>query len=178
MPFIKKLMNWKRSNKMQQLYQIANEYTEAFNKLEELDFDQQTIEDSLSLIKTDFDSKAINVGSFIKNLESNIKAMRDAESSIANRRKILQNKIDSIKEYLKTNMEKCGIKHIHSPYFDIKLKKCPDSVKITNEDTIPFEYKRLITEIKPDKDAIKKAIKECITIEGCSLVQNNRVEIK
>lgn len=161
---------------MQQLYQIADDYQEAFNKLEELDFDQQTIEDSLSLIKTDFDSKAINVGSFVKNLESNIKAMRDAESSIANRRKILQNKIDSIKEYLKTNMEKCGIKHIHSPYFDIKIKKNPESVKIEDAIIIPSIYKEEIIRIQ--KNLIKEDLKNGKIINGCSLVQNNRVEIK
>jgi hypothetical protein len=163
---------------MQQLYQIADDYQEAFNKLEELDFDQQTIEDSLSLIKTDFDSKAINVGSFVKNLESNIKAMRDAESSIANRRKILQNKIDSIKEYLKTNMEKCGITHIHSPYFDIKLKKNPQSLQLLNEVNIPMEYFEKVTITHLDKAKIKEDLKQGIKINGCSLVQNNRVEIK
>lgn len=159
---------------MQQLYKIADEYTEAFNRLEEMDFDEQTIEDSLALVKDEFNNKAINIGSFIKNIESNIKAMKEAESSIADRRKALQNKIDSIKEYLKVNMEKCNITHIHSPYFDIKLKKNPAALYITNEKLIDKKYFDTIPATKVlNKEKLKNELKSKQAIDVWNFLKKN-----
>lgn len=155
----------------QSLYTIGNEYQEAFNKLEELDFDQQTIEDSLSLIKTDFNSKAINVSNYIKNLENKITEMKEAEDSIAGRRKILQNRIKRIRDYLRTNMEKCGINDIYSPYFDIKLEKNSYALKIETEQDIPAKYFHRKITLIPSKISIKADLKKGINVPGCSLIR-------
>jgi len=159
------------------LYEISNQYQKAFDKLQEMEFDEQTIADSLSLITDDFDKKAINIASYVKNLEADIEAMKNAEKEINARRKLLGNKYDNMRGYLKTHMEKCGGKPIHSPYFDITIKKCPPSVKIDDETKLPDEYIRIKKE--PAKDLIKEALNNNIIIEGCSLVKDNtRLEIK
>jgi len=131
-----------------QLYEISNQYQKAFDEMQELDFDEQTVSDSLSLITDDFNTKAINVSSFIKNLEADTKAMKEAEEAICARRKAIENKVNNIKEYLRSNMEACGITHIHHPLFDIKLKKCPQALIVTNEKSIPSEYFDTIPETK------------------------------
>jgi len=150
-----------------QLYEISNQYQTAFNQMQELDFDEQTISDSLSLITDDFNNKAINVSSFIKNLEADTKAMKEAEEAIYNRRKAIENKVNNIKEYLITNMEACGITHIHHPQFDIKLKKNPQSLIITNEKLIPSEYFDTIPETKVlNKTKLKNDLKSGVVIDA------------
>ena len=162
-----------------QLYEISNQYQEAFNQLQEMELDEQTISDSLSLIQDDFDSKAVNVAGFIKNLEVDIKAMKEAEEAIYARRKAVEDKIYNIKEYLKSNMERCGSTYIHHPQFDIKLKKCPPSIEVLNEEIIPKEYLRKIISAVPDKNRIKEAFAGGIQVLGC-LFRNDktRLEIK
>ena len=161
-----------------QLYEISNQYQEAFNQLQEMELDEQTISDSLSLIQDDFDSKAINVASFIKNLEVDIKAMKEAEEAIYARRKAAENKIDNIKEYLKSNMERCGSTYIHHTQFDIKIKKCPHYLEVLNEVNVPSNYFNTVTVTNLDKVRLKEDIKNGANVEGCSLIQKNRLEIK
>lgn len=158
------------------LYAISAEYQKVFAELSEMDLDEQTISDSLSLIKDDFDNKAINISSLIKNTESQVNAMKEAEKSIYNRRKALENKIDNFKSYLKTNMEACGITHIHHPYFDIKLCKCRTSLnepKDIDLSKLPKEYIRE-TIIKPDKEKIKEALENGISVLTYSLNKDNK----
>lgn len=161
-----------------QLYEISNQYQRAFDEMQELDFDEQTISDSLSLITDDFNTKAINVSSFIKNLEADTKAMKEAEEAIYARRKVIENKANNIKEYLRSNMEACGITHIHHPQFDIKLKKCPHYLDVLNEINIPSKYFNTRTVVTLDKAKLKEDIKNSVNVDGCSLKQKTRLEIK
>ncbi len=160
------------------LYEIANEYQQALTTLHSIDeITQDVISDTLSIIKDDFETKAVAVSSFVKNIEADILAMKEAEASIAKRRKALQNQIESVKSYLLDNMERTGINHIHSPYFDIKLKKCPSSVEIIDEELIPDECFRVKREVS--KSFIKDALKNGVIIEGAKLIDDKmRIDIK
>jgi hypothetical protein len=82
-------------------------------------------------------------------------------------------------DYLKTNMEACGISEItRSPYFTIKLKKCPLSVDVINEKELPVQYLRVKEVITPDKIKMKEDLIAGVLIQGAALKQNTRVEIR
>lgn len=165
---------------MTTLYELSNEYLAVQNKLIEADFDEQTIKDTLEGMAGEIEIKSQNAAFFIRNLESSAEQIKQAEKQMAERRMALENKADTIREYLKRNMVATGITKIECPYFAISLKKNPPSVLITNEAVIPKKY--LLQSAPPppsvDKKAIAEALKAGVEVAGAELSQGERVEIK
>jgi len=70
-----------------QLYKIAHEYEQALTTMQEDEsLTPEIIEDSLAVIKDDFDTKVINISYAIKNLEAEANAIREAERNMSARR--------------------------------------------------------------------------------------------
>lgn len=162
------------------LFEITQEYqsilSSSFNS-ETGELDDQALS-KINDLQDDMKSKSIALASFIKNLDAEQNAIDEAIASMARRKSSLLNKISKLNDYLKCNMEKCSINEISSPYFDIKLKKCPLSVDIVNEDDIPKDYIKIKEVISLDKVKIKEDIQNGIDIPGALLKQNVRIEIK
>lgn len=178
-----------------QLYKIAHEYEQALTAMQDDEsLTPEVIEDSLTVIKDDFDTKAINISYAIKNLEAEANAIREAERNMAARRHAIEKHYKNIKNYLFTNMEQCEISEIKCPHFSIKIKKCPPSVpkEIPGYDAdilMQICEKALLTShipmaayvrlsIEPDKTRMKEALQNGKTIQDVKLVQKNRLEIK
>jgi hypothetical protein len=161
-----------------QLYKIASEYKLAFDKMsDDEELTPEIIEDSLVDVKDEFENKVINVSYGIKNMEAEALAIKNAEKEMAIRRRNLENQIQRIKDYLQSNMEKCAITEIKCPYFKIRIKKCPPSVQIFEDDAVPDEFMRIKETREPDKTKIKDHLKNH-DVTFAILVQKNRLEIK
>jgi hypothetical protein len=162
------------------LYQLTNEYQLIQMKLLESDFDEQTIADTLEGASGDIEAKSINVAMFIRNLETSAEAIKQAEKEMADRRKAIEKKADSIKQYLKDNMQRCGITKIESPYFALTIKKNPPSVVIDDVGAIAGElyvYPDAPAPY-PDKKAIAELLKAGKEVNGAHLEQAERLDIK
>lgn len=143
---------------MTTLYEISAEYQKVFDEISQIDgITDEIISDTLAPVITEFNDKAINITSYFKNLEAQSKAIQEAEKMMYARRKSLDNKVERLKNYLKTNMEMSNINKIECPYFSISLRKCKDKVEITKEENIPNEFIREKIIREPDKDKILKA---------------------
>lgn len=165
---------------MTSLYQLTNEFQLIQNKLLESDFDEQTIADTLEGASGDLEIKSVNVAMFIRNLEASADAIKQAEKAMSDRRKSIENKAESIRKYLKDNMQRCGITKIESPYFALTIKKNPSSVVIDDAGAIPSElyvYPDAPAPY-PDKKAISDQIKAGNVVNGAHLEQAERLEIK
>jgi hypothetical protein len=90
----------------------------------------------------------------------------------------LNNKIENIKTWLKSNLEKCDIKEINSPHFDIKIKLNPESVVVKDENLVPYFYFKEIIRRQLDKSLLSKALKDNMIIPGVFLERRTRLEIK
>jgi len=165
---------------MSSLYELSNELIIVQNKLIEAEFDEQTIADTLEGMSDRIEIKAENVGMFILNLEAQGNAIKDAEKRMADRRKSIEAKAESIRRYLKDNMDRVGITKIENPYFSLNIKNNPPSVVITDAGKIPSNYYNYpeAPPPSPDKTAIAKALKAGEIIEGAYLHQATRLEIK
>lgn len=143
---------------MTNLYDIASEYKHVLNNLNDLeDIDQETIENTLSPLKDDFNNKAINITSFFRNLEADAEAIKNAEAEMRKRRIAIENKINSMKDYLKSQMVLAGISKISCPYFEVSVSKSKSSVVVLDEGKIPEEFIRTKTIKEPDKKLIYEA---------------------
>ncbi len=162
------------------LYEIANEY----QSILEQTFDQDTGEVNetalakLEALQVDMQQKTIAVASYIKNLDAERKAIEEAKQAMADREKRLEKRVSYLTAYLQSNMERCAINEITSPYFVVKLKKCPLSTDILDENALPDEYKRRKEVITVDKLKIKEELLAGVVIPGAALKQNYRLEIK
>ena len=165
---------------MPTLHDLTSERLALQRKLEELDFDQQTITDTLEGESTALQEKVESYGYVIKNMESFVESIKAEEDRIAKRRKIYESRVGHIKEWLKTNMIACGITKIECPAFTIAVKQNPPSVVIDMESQIPEGYMRLPEPLPwvANKKLIAEAIKAGMDVPGCRLVQTQRVEIK
>jgi hypothetical protein len=162
------------------LYTVADQYLQDVAKLQDLDLDPQTVADTLEAMQGDMEVKATNVACFIKNLESLADQIKQAEAAMAARRKAIETRAESIREYLLTNMVRTGISKIESPYFRISLRNNPPSVVVDDPALIPWEYMREVPAPPPapDKSAIKEALKSGITVPGVHLAVGQSVTIK
>jgi len=160
------------------LYDIANNYQRLMQSI--IDSDELLPEqiNEIESVDDSLEQKAEAIGIIIKTMEANQKAINERIQSMEERSSKFTNKIEALKEYLKSNLEKCGKKEIFSPWFDIKIKMNPVSVVITDDQLIPMEFINIQEIKKIDKLAIKAAMSHGIDIPGASLCQMSRVEIK
>ena len=162
------------------LYQLSGDYLAVANKLADSDMPPEVIADTLEGLAGDLEEKCTNVALFVRNLEATAESIKAAEKQMAERRKVIEAKAESVRRYLKDNMQRTGITKIESPYFALTLKKNPPSVVIDDPTAIPADY--LVTPPAPppapDKKLIAQAIKDGFEVPGCRLEQGERLEIK
>lgn len=172
---------------MMPLYKISNEYQAIINEIDSLEGNeidiacQEKYLSKIDEIHGTVESKIVALASFVKNIEAEKSAIEEARLAMAAREIQLTKKFLYLQSYLKENMEKCGITEISSsPYFTIKLKKCPQSVLIYDEAKITDEYKRrkVVEVLTIDKVKIKEEISNGVIVDGAKVVQNTRLEIK
>ncbi len=164
---------------MMNLYNLSKEYQEAFEELTSYEeFSDDMIRDTLEGLVGELKDKMINLASFIKSLEAEEECLNNALQNMEIRRARMDDKIESLNNYLQQNMENSNIKDISCPWFDIKIRKNPPSVHVLDEFCIPKEYiiEKIVTQI--DKEAIKNAINSGLDVPGAEIIQLNRLVIK
>lgn len=151
------------------LYELTKDYSEFLAVASNEEFDEQTIADTLEGIKGEIEEKGRNVAAYAQNLEADALAMKEAENRIAARRKAIERRIEWMKDYLRTNMEKCGITKIECPEFSVTLGKPSDVCEILDESLLPEDY--VVTKVTkaPDKKLILKAIKDGFEVNGARI---------
>jgi len=165
---------------MTALYEMTAELKELQNLMDSLesadtggDDDSMAlaIRDTLEGIAMAFDDKAVAIVKFAQTLEGNT-TMIDAEiKRLQERKKRINNRREQLRDYLRLNMEAAGHKKIECPLFTITLAKGRDQVQISDEASLPDEFVSVKTEIKPNKVAIGKALKEGVEVAGAALVK-------
>ena len=129
--------------------------------------------DKLGELQLAFDVKVENIALWIKNLLSDVEAIKAEKMKLAERQKACENKAKSLKEYLNTYL---GGQKFKTPKVSISYRKS-EAVEVTDISKIDKEYLKIV-EPEVDKTTVKKALKEGETIEGVTLVQNQNMQIK
>lgn len=126
--------------------------------------------------------KQLAVVAWLKNNDANIELLDGAIKQLQARKKSMQARYESLKDYLLFNMKASNISEISAPdlTFTAKIKLNPPSVMIEDDSLIPSEYMTVpvAPPPAPDKTLIKEAIKAGKEVPGCKLTQGERVEIK
>lgn len=163
---------------MTALYELAAQHRQLAERLTDLGLDDATLADTLEGEAGDLMEKGVNIAKVFRNLESFAEQIKQAEIQMAERRKVIEKRAASIKQYLLTNMDMAGITKIESPWFCISIKNNPESVVVDDAVALPKEYMRETISFAPDKIRMKSEMQDGIVIPGAHLEKTKRLEIK
>lgn len=130
-------------------------------------------EDKLNELLMERDEKVENIALWIKNLKAQAVAIKQEEDSLAKRRKVAENKAESLSGYLLRYLN--GSK-FETPKVKISYRKS-ESLEVSETAVIPEEWYKP-QDPKLDKAGLKKAVKDGLEIEGVELVEKQNIQIK
>lgn len=163
------------------LYQLSVDYQMLLQRLSDADLDATTIADTIDStgLLDSFQDKAQNIEYVARSLEmfspaidAEIKRLKELKAS-------RENKATALREYLKTNMVKCGIDRIDAGLFKIRIQANPPSVEVYEPGLITNQYMRQppIPPPAPDKNLIARDLKLGMEVQGARLVQSTRLVV-
>ena len=165
------------------LFDLAPAYEQALAIIEQMEADgctQDELDEAMKMvdqIEGDLNTKCLNIASWVRNLEAEAKAIKEAQDAMDKRRKAATAKAERLRNYLYHGLKLAGVTKVQFPHFVISVKQCPESVQIAPGALIPDEYLRY-ADPEPNKVSIKEALKAGTEIPGCSLARSEKLEIK
>lgn len=130
-------------------------------------------EDKFEELSLERESKIENICLWIKNLKAEAEALKAEKDSFAQRQKVCENKMESLKKYISSYLD--GTK-FESAKVKVSFRKS-ESLEISEGAIIPDEFLKF-KEPDVNKTELKKAIKGGLSIEGVQIVENNNIQIK
>lgn len=161
------------------LYEITEAYRNIEMLLNDADNDDDLVLFNSALIDIQgrLEDKVENIVNLIKNSDADIKALKEEEQRLNKKRKALENKIQSMKDYVLDSLVATGTESIKYPTFKVSIKENPESIKVTDISKIPHDY-FVPQDPKLDKRALKEVIKYGKSIPGAELVRTKSVSIR
>lgn len=165
------------------LYDIANDYLELLQAIENDELPVEAVADTLEAIKGELDEKADNIGCLLKSIEADITAIKTEEQRLAERRKTKEKAYDRLKQYLSDTLQGLGIGKVETARNVITFRK--SEVAEVNESAF-LEWAKAnrvdlitvkVTE-SANKTEIKKELKAGTEIPGAVLVTKNNLQLK
>jgi hypothetical protein len=157
------------------LYQLSGEY----RLLQEAADDGADVSAALAALTDALEIKAENIARLLRNMESDEDGLAAESKRLSERKSSLVAQRKKLREYLRSNMEACGITRIKTPAFTISLANNPEKVEIKDAREVPAQYTRLVTNTEIDEAAILRAYKdhgECVP--GTEITRTTSIRIK
>lgn len=130
-------------------------------------------EEKLNQLSMARDEKIENIGKWIKNLTAAAAALKAEEQSFAERRKVTEKKVASLKSYLSDVL---GGQKFETTEVKISFRKS-ESLEIEEGAKVPEEFLKY-KEPEVNKTELKKAVKGGLELEGVQIVQKQNLQIK
>ena len=142
------------------LYEISGAILELQEKLDNAQDEdtKQCIQDTLESIDYSIEEKAENIVKIIRNYEGDISSIDAEIKRLQSMKKVKSNNIDSLREYLKTNLISINKPKVETPLFKITVGKGQAKLEIEDETKVPDEF--IKTRFEVDKTALKEALKD------------------
>ena len=159
------------------LYELAENYLNLQELLENEEVDQNLITKALDEVGGELEDKAENIAKLIKTLDVDINGYKAEEKRLADKRKSLENRVKSLKEYLDSAMKLTGKKKFKGQLFSFNIQKNPPSVNVTDEQIIPSKY---YVQQDPvlDKKTLLADLKAGEVIPGAEIKQTESLRIR
>lgn len=156
------------------LYELAQQYNTLLDVAEEID--SVTLQDTLESIQEAIDDKAENIAKLIRSLQADTEVIKLEEKRLADRRRAIENRIESIKYYLQNKLEVAGIDKVKRPTVTVSIANNPPSVKVIDEKLLTAYMVQ--QEPTLDKKAILADLKDGKQVEGAELFRSKGLRFR
>jgi len=158
------------------LYELTQNYLNLLDLLENPDVPKDVIESALEELEGNLEDKADNIAKLIRSMEADIKGHKDEEDRLSTRRKVLENKVKGLREYLQSSMKALGKEEVKAKLFTLKIQINQPSLIIEDKDKLPKEYIKTVEEA--DNKKIKELLLSGVKIQGARLEKGSSLRIK
>ena len=157
------------------LYELTENFLAVQTSIEEGNTDMI---DTLEAIEGAIEVKANGIVAVVRNITSQIEAIKAEEKRLADMRKARENHLKRLKEYVLENMQQVGKTSIKTELGAMRIQANPPALKITKAEDIPAEYMTVVPEhYEIDSERVKAALKEGKAVKGAELVQGVHLRI-
>ncbi|MCK3656410.1 hypothetical protein A4G19_13835 [Pasteurellaceae bacterium Macca] len=135
---------------------------------------------ALEQVSDNFNDKAVNIIKLVKHSEGDIEILDGEIKRLQTLKKVRQNNIERVKNYLKQNMSATGILKIESPLFKITYNERKEAAVELDEEIFlanNVDEDLVTVTVKPNKTEIKNALKRGADILGAKLVDSQVLTI-
>ena len=164
---------------MANLYELNQNYTNLLEVLETATDENliEMVQGALSEVDGSIKDKVDNCVRFVRNLDSDIAALKEEEKRLADKRKTIENSKKRMEQYLFDFTSHTEDKKLKGGIFELSVKKNPPSVAIEYTSDIPRIFMETVVTEKIDKAGLKKYLKDN-EVPGVKLVQGESLKIK
>ena len=132
---------------------------------------------ALEKLQTQLVSKADSCHWVLKRLDTEAKFFKEESKRLAEYGKTFSNAKEALKERIEEALHQVEGGEIEGETVTFKLKQNPPALKIVDENALPKEFRKEVTETVVDKIGIKDALKKGIEIAGAVLTQGKSLLI-
>ena len=157
------------------LYHIEAEYLTILNQVDELDGElTPELEEQLIINERELQSKSIAYLEFVSSRETLNKRIDEEIKRLQALKKSNANLISRLKNSLLNAVKLYGNFEVGLTTFGTRKSS---SVQVEDVNSLPKEYKVVKVTEQADKKAIKEALKNGESIQGCEIVENLNLKI-
>lgn len=157
---------------------IQSEIQSMLDIADDLTSEQQAVMDEyLNELASAESQKIDNFASFIRSESARSEYYKEESRRLSNKSKTAEQRINYLKMRYAEIMRMNGLSKVSGNAYCLSLR-LSQAVCVENLDLLPEQFKRIKTEITPDKIAIKESLLSGIELEGCKLIQNASLQIK
>ncbi len=157
------------------LYNLSQEFNTLYEMANESEGDE--LIELYNELSESLANKLENSGKVLKQLQADSDMLKTEEARLKQRRQVVENNIDRLKELMLSAMNSSGEAKIKTQLFSFSIR-ASESIKITDESLLTDGYIRVKTIREPDKKAIKETLDKGIYVEGAEIVINESLQIR
>ncbi|EEO0673688.1 siphovirus Gp157 family protein [Listeria monocytogenes] len=155
------------------LYELTESYQNVLDIAEQLE--AETLKDTLDAITESIEVKAENTAKVIKTVNAEIEALDTEIKRMSSRKSTLKNNVESMKRYLKEELEKVGLDKVKGQHLTIRIQSNPQGVLVEDESKLGAY---LVEQPKKlDRKAILADLKDGKEIDGAEIQQGRSLRI-
>lgn len=168
---------------MGSLYQISQEYRDLLEAIEFGIVPDEAIADTLEAVEGELKEKIDNIACFIKSLKADIRALKDEEDNLRERRNEKTKKVDHLTDYIDSTLQKLEIKQLETPRNKISYRKSSRVTILREDEFIAWAKKEApellkFSEPEISLTAIKSAVRNGRHLEGVIIEQYDNIQFK
>lgn len=160
------------------LYEITQDIAELEELINNEELSEEEITEVKSIIESVLNEKAEQIAYVIKNKESDIKAIKEEEKRLKEKRKSVEKSAERLKSYVLENLLMLDKKKIKTSVGDIAIRKSQAVEINTDVNVLDDRFKRVKTTVEADKTALKEAIKNGEVVDGVEIVENYSLNVR